>query len=147
MVEGLGLLEGPPEAGPVLDVAAEAADARVEDVLEGVLAEEEVAQHPHAPPHLSHPQSSQLSYRIDLALVEPQVPNKLLALQPTSFDKRPEPLLVLLHEGYDALPEVFRNIFGLVARLVHYLFLGGLVLGRRAQVVRREQFGSFVVVG
>lgn len=48
MPEGLRVADGLTEPMPVFDVAAEVANPRVEDIVEGILAEEEVADDPHA---------------------------------------------------------------------------------------------------
>ena len=64
--------------------------------------------------------------------MEPQVANKLFAIEPITFDKRLKFLFVLLNKGYDAFAKVFWNILGLIARFVHYLFFCALLLKRGA---------------
>jgi len=72
-IEGFGLLQGTPQTGAVFDVAAVAAYAGVEDVLQRVFAEEEVAQHSDAASHLPRPQPTQLGDCINFALLGSKV--------------------------------------------------------------------------
>jgi hypothetical protein len=65
VVEVVGRAEGSPQAVAIFDVAAEVADAGVEDVVHGVASEEEVADDAHAPPVGGvRPQSPQIRDRV-----------------------------------------------------------------------------------
>ncbi len=58
-VETFGVPQGLPETLAVLDMAAEVADAGVEDIVECVFTKEDVADHPHhSSEHRVCPQSS-----------------------------------------------------------------------------------------
>lgn len=73
MIESFRLLEGLPETAAIFDVTVITADSGIEDVLQGVLSEEQVAYYPHALPSLPRPQLPQLRYCVYLTLQLPQL--------------------------------------------------------------------------
>lgn len=139
VVEGFGLLQRPPQTPSVFDVAAVAADAGVEDVLQGVFAEEQVAEHPHTPSHGARPQSPQFSYRVYLAFLRSQITDEFLAIEPITLDKGFEFLSVFLDKRDYPFAEVFWNVFGLVPAFVHHLPFALLLLLRHTWVVGRGE--------
>jgi len=80
-VEALWVLQGLPQALSILDVAGEVADAGVEDIVEGVLSKEDVADHPHAPSnHRVRPQATQIGYRVDDLLLDAHALQEVLVV-------------------------------------------------------------------
>lgn len=115
MVEVLGAADGLPEALAVLDVAGVVADAGVEDVVEGVLAEEEVADDTEAAAvGLGSPQSAQVSDGVDGLLLVAHGVLEAVVGQIVRQQQRPHLLLVPLDERYDALPEVLGDVLRLI---------------------------------
>jgi len=86
VVERLGLLQRTPQTRPVFDVTAEAADPRVEDVLQRVLPEEQVAQHSDAPSHRPRPQSTQFGDGVYFALLGFEVRNEFFRVEAITLD-------------------------------------------------------------
>ena len=121
VVEGGRFLEGLPQTGPVFYMTAVTANSRVKDILQRVLPEEQVAYHPQTTSLLPRPQLTQLSNCVYRTLQLPQLTHKSLPLQTITTNHSTQQLLVLLHECYYALPEVFGNVFGLVPRFVDHL--------------------------
>lgn len=115
VVEVVGVADGLPEALAVLDVAGVVADARVEDVAEGVPAEEEVADDAQAlAVGLHRPQPAQVGDGVDGLLLVPHRVLEAVEGQLVLQQQRSHLLLVLLDEGYDALPEVLGDVLRLV---------------------------------
>lgn len=113
--EVLWVGEGLPERLAVLDVAGVVGDTGVKDVVEGVFAEEEVADGAQTlPVHFVGPQLAQVTDGVDALLFFPHHFDKaaeskaLLPQQPTNL------LFIALDEAYDPFPEILRNVLGLV---------------------------------
>jgi hypothetical protein len=126
-------LYGLPEGLAVLDVAGVIADAGVEDVVECIASEEEVADDAQTPPiDLVGPQSTQVLDGVDPLLLlthhldETTVSHLLTTQQATHL------ALVLLDETDDSLAEVLRDVLCLV---LHFL-VGGF-----SQVLHRKVLG------
>jgi hypothetical protein len=76
VVERLGLLQSSPKTSPVLDVAVEAADPGIEDILQSVFPEEQVAEHSYAPSHRANPEPAQLGDGVYFAFLSFEIRNK-----------------------------------------------------------------------
>jgi hypothetical protein len=62
-------------------MAAEVADAGVEDIVECVFTKEDVADDPHhSSEHRVCPQSSQICYRVDYLLLHPHALQEILVI-------------------------------------------------------------------
>lgn len=68
VIESLRGLEGLPKTTPVFYVTTVTANARIKDILESVLPEEQIADHSETWSFLSHPELSQLSNCVYLLL-------------------------------------------------------------------------------
>lgn len=115
MVEILRVLDGFPQTLAILDVAGVVADPGVEDVVKCVLAEKEVADDAQTlAVGLRSPQSAQVGNRVYRFLLVPHRVFEVVVGQLVLLQQRPHLLLVLLHERYDALPEVLRDVLRFV---------------------------------
>ena len=99
----------------VLDVAAEVADPGVEDVVEGVLAQEEVADDAHAPRvFVVHPKSAQVRYRVYCLLYLAHLAVEVLEGHAGVQAHLAHHFLVLLDEGDYGLPVILGDVLRLV---------------------------------
>ena len=114
-VEAVGVPEGVPQALAVFDMAGEVADAGVEDIVEGVLPEEDVADHPHALPNEGvRPESSQVGYGVDDPFLDAHAVQEVLVVDLVPGEKEAHLLVVPLDEADDSLAEVLGYVLGLV---------------------------------
>ena len=114
-VEALWVSEGLPQALSILDVAGEVADAGVEDIVEGVLSKEDVADHPHAlSNHRVRPQAAQIGYGVYDLLLDAHALQKVLVAHIVSGEEETHLLIVPFDETDDTLSEVFGYVLGLV---------------------------------
>ena len=122
---------------PVLDMTAEVTNPRIEDIAEGVLAQEEVADDSHTPSvSVLHPQSPQIGYRVDRLLCLSHVLVKLLKGHFRVLADLADHCAVFFDETDDSLPVVLRDVLGLVLHpllplpfpLRNHLLLAALVL-------------------
>lgn len=133
MPEGGGGLDGLLQPFPVLHVAGVVADAAVEDVLQGVLAQELVAQDAHALGMLEiYPKLAQVGDGVDGFLLAGELVEQVLVLNAAAGEDVLKILLLFLDVSDDSFSIVLRYVFGLVldhcahvlARAVLLVFLG-----------------------
>lgn len=92
-------------------MAAKVADAGVENVVEGVFTEEEIADDAHAPSVLVvHPQTTQVGYRVDCLLHLCHLTNEVLKRHPSKVAYSCNYVLVLLDKGDDSFAVVLGNV-------------------------------------
>jgi hypothetical protein len=125
VIESVRLLEGLPKTAPVFDVAGVTADARIENVFQSVLPEEQVADHPQTGTLLPCPQRPQLSDRVYRTLQLTQLSHQTIIAQSVPTHQWGQLGTAVLHKGYYPLPEVLRDVLRLVARLIYLLTLTG----------------------
>ena len=100
---------------PILDVAAEVANPRVEDIVEGVLAEEEVADDAHAPRvFVVHPEPTKVRYRVHGLLYFAHLAVEVFEGHTGVQADIGHHFLVLLDEGDDGLAVIFRDVLRLI---------------------------------
>lgn len=115
MPEGLRVADGLTEPMPVFDVAAEVANPRVEDIVEGVLAKEEVADDPHALcVSVIHPEPTEVRYRVYCLLYLAHLTIEILEGHTGMQADLSHNFLVLLDEGDDSLAVIFRDVLRLI---------------------------------
>jgi hypothetical protein len=115
MSERAGVSYGLANTMPVLHVTAEIAYARVEDIAEGILPQEEVTDDTHAPRvSVVHPQAPQISYRVDCLLGLSHVLVELLEGHLGMIANLCDCCAVFFDEADDSLAVVFRDVLGLV---------------------------------
>lgn len=99
----------------VLDVAAEVANPGVEDIVEGVFAEEEVADDPHTPRvFIVHPEPTQVRYCVYCLLYLAHLAVEILEGHAGVQADISHHLLVLLDEGDDGLAVIFGDVLRLI---------------------------------
>lgn len=135
MSEGAGVPDGLADPMPVLHVAAEVADARVEDIAEGVFAQEEIADYAHAPRvSVVHPQSTEIRDGVDGLLGLCHVLVELLEGHASVVADLRHCRAVFFDETYDSFAVVFGDVLGLVLHpllpfLQIHICIGLLYLG------------------
>lgn len=119
MPEGLGVLDGFAEAVAVFDVAAEVADAGVEDVVERIFAEEEVADDAHAARVLVvDPEPAQVSNCVDGLLHLDHLVDEVVERHPCVLAHIRHHILVLFDKTDDGLSVVLGDVLRLVFDLL-----------------------------
>lgn len=115
MPEGLRVPDRLAEPMPVFDVAAEVANPRVEDIVQGVFAEEEVADDPHASGvFVVHPEPTEIRYCVYCFLYLAHLTVEILEGHTGMQADLSHYFLVLLDEGDDSLAVIFRDVFRLI---------------------------------
>lgn len=113
--EGVWRFDGLPQSVPVFDVTAKVADAGVEDIVERILAEEEVTDDAHALSVLViHPQTTQVRYRVYGLLHLCHLTNEVVEWHPRVSANGIYHVPILLDECYDRLSIVFRYVLCLI---------------------------------
>jgi hypothetical protein len=113
------IADGFAESMPVLDVASEVADARVEDVVKGVFPEEEVADDAHATSVLViDPQATQVSDGVDGLLHLHHLQKKIVEGYTGVGANFRHYILVFFDKTYDGLAVVLGDILGFVLDLL-----------------------------
>lgn len=101
----------------VLDMTGVVANARVENVTQRVLAQEQVAQHPHCLGVLVfQPHAPQISNRINRTLILPQLIHELFITDSHLPQNKPHLFLIFLEERDYCFPVVFWNVLRLVLK-------------------------------
>jgi hypothetical protein len=122
--EGVRTLDGFPQSVAVLDVTAKVADSRVEDVVEGVLAEEKIADDTHATSVLVvHPQPAQVRNRVYRLLHLSHLANEILKWHSRKLAHTCHYFSILLDKCDDSLSVILGNIFRFVFKLSLINFL------------------------
>lgn len=99
----------------VLDVAGVVADPRVEDVVEGMLAEELVAEDPHALGMREiYPEVSEVGDGVDVLFLGGELVHEFGVADSRLLEDGLELLAIFFNEGDDGLSIIFGDIFGLV---------------------------------
>lgn len=119
MPEGFGILDGFAEAMAVFDVATEVADARVEDVVERIFAQEEVANDAHATRvFVVDPEPPQISDSVDCLFHLDHLVDEVIERHPRVLAYIRHHILVLFDKTDNSLTIVLGNVFRLVFNLL-----------------------------
>lgn len=128
MVEVLRSMKSFPQSSTILDMGAKTQDAGVENIAQGVLPQEDIAQHSHTLTHFPiSPQLPEFSNCTDISFLAPRISHQLGIRNSAFFHGCPGNGLVLQDKVENALSEVLGNIFGVVLNSTpHHLFRGSL---------------------
>jgi len=112
----------------VLDMAFEIADARVKDVVEGILAKKKIADDSHAACVLVvYPQSTQVSYCVDCLLELHKLLQEIVEWHVSMPTNLTHQTMVLLYKAYYCFPVIFRDVLCLIFTFFFTLFLLNIV--------------------
>lgn len=100
---------------PVFDVATEVANPRVEDIVEGVFAKEEVADDPHAAwVFVIHPEPTKVRYCVYCFLYLAHLTVEIFEGHTGMQADLSHYFFVLLDKGDDSLAVIFRDVLRLI---------------------------------
>jgi len=111
--------DGLPQPVSIFDMAAKVANARVEDIVEGVFPEEQVADDAHRPRILVvYPQTTQVSYRVYRLLHLRHLANEVRKGDTRKGTDRSHHVLVFLDKSDNCLSVVFGDVLCLIFQLL-----------------------------
>jgi hypothetical protein len=115
MFERERFLDGFTKPVPVLDMAAVVANPGVEDVMQGIFSQKQVAEQANAfGVFVIHPHTSQICNCVDYLFLFFQFLNEVVVVNPAFLCNLPDFILILFYEGDDRLSIVLWNVLCLV---------------------------------
>lgn len=126
----MGCADGLPQPVSILDMAAKVADAGVEDIVERVFPEEQVADDAHATRVLVvYPQTTQVSYRVYRLLHLRHLADKVRKWDARKGTDRSNHVLIFLDKGDNRLSVVFGDVLCLIFKFFIVELLPVVVVG------------------